>query len=116
MANTSAFRPAGPSVALSVGTGTGATPVTVNVLGNDQVNFVGLLNTNSFPVAVTIGQTTAPTAVLPTAGSPTNTIILGVSMSSPMVVPVPTQNNSFSIAGVAGTSGTIYVTPMVDQN
>ena len=116
MANTSAFRPAGPSVALSVGTGTGATPVTVNVLGNDQVNFVGLLNTNSFPVAVTIGQTTAPTAVLPTSGSPTNTIILGVSMSSPMVVPVPVLNNSFSIAGVSGTSGTIYVTPMVDQN
>ena len=116
MANTSAFRPAGPSYALTVGTGTGASPLTVTAAGNDQVNFVGLLNTNSFPVAVTIGQTAAPTAVLPTAGSPTNTIILGVTMSSPMVVPVPVLNNSFSIAGVSGTSGTIYVTPMVDQN
>lgn len=114
MANSVAFRPVGPSHAISVGTGTGATATTITPNGNDQVNFAGFLNTNNFPVTITIAPTAAPTAVAPTAGSPTNTVVLGISMQSPMVIAVPA--NSFSVAGVAGSSGTIYVTPLVAQN
>jgi hypothetical protein len=114
MANSVAFRPVGPSYAISVGTGTGATATTITPNGNDQVNFAGFLNTNNFPVTITIAPTAAPTAVAPIVDTPTDTVVLGISMQSPMVIAVPV--NSFSVAGVAGSSGTIYVTPLVAQN
>jgi hypothetical protein len=115
MANTTAYRIAGPTTAISVSS-TSSTAVTITPNGNDQVNFVGLLNTNNFPVAVTITPTSAPAAVLPTGGNTTQSIILGVSMQSPFVVACPP--NSFSITAItSGTNtGVIYVSPIVDQN
>jgi hypothetical protein len=56
--------------------------------------------------------TTAPAAVLPTGGNSSTSFVLGVTMSAPQVMVVPPQ---FSITAV-GTSGTLYVMPMVDQN
>ena len=56
--------------------------------------------------------TTAPAAVLPTAGNSSQSFVLGVSMSQPTVLAVPP---SFAITAV-GTANTLYVLPMVDQN
>jgi len=117
MANTSAFRFAGPTTAVAV-TGTSSTSITITPAGNDQVNFCGFLNTGSNPVAVNIlalqpgTAGTASAAVLPAAGSTSTSFVLGVAMSSPQVMVVPPQ---FAMTAI-GTSGTIYVMPMVDQN
>ena len=117
MANTSAFRFVGPTTAISV-SGTSYTSVTINPNGNDQVNYCGFLNTGANPIAITIAPaiagttTTAPAAVLPSGGSSSQSFVLGVTMSQPTVIAVPP---SFAITAI-GTSGTLYVMPMVDQN
>jgi hypothetical protein len=118
MANVSAYRFVGPTVAITV-TASSSTSVTINPNGNDQVNFCGFLNTSANPVAITIAPavpgttTTAATAVLPTGGNTSQSFVLGVSMSQPTVIAVPP---TFAITAV-GTSGTtLFVMPMVDQN
>lgn len=114
MANTNVFRVNGPTTVIAVTT-TASSALTVTPIGNDQINYAGLLNTNNFPVAVTIAPLSAAAATLPSSGT-TSSIVLGVSMPSPMVVAVPP--NQFSITAVCGGSnaGTIYVTPMADQS
>jgi len=121
MANTSAVRFVGPTTAISV-TSASSTALTITPSGNDQVNYVGLLNTNSFPVAVTIvsqplGATnTAPASVLPSGGNTSQSIILGVTMSQPFVVACPATPYSITAICATGSSGTIYVMPMADQS
>jgi len=114
MANTNVFRVNGPTTVVAVTT-TASSALTVTPIGRDQINYAGLLNTNNFPVAVTIAPLSAAAATLPSSGT-TNSIVLGISMPSPMVVAVPP--NQFSITAVCGgsNSGTIYVTPMADQS
>ena len=114
MANTNVFRVNGPTTVVAVTT-TASSALTVTPVGRDQINYAGLLNTNNFPVAVTIAPLSAAAATLPSSGT-TNSIVLGISMPSPMVVAVPP--NQFSITAVCGgsNSGTIYVTPMADQS
>jgi len=112
MANTSVFRIAGPTTAIAVTTSS-STAVTITPKGNDQINYCGFLNTSTNVIAVTIAPTSAGAAVLPSAGSTSNSFILGVSMQSPMVVAVPP--NSFSVTTIGSTSSTLYVTPMSDQ-
>lgn len=114
MANTSVFRVNGPTTVVNVTT-TASSALTVTPIGRDQINYAGLLNTNNFPVAVTIAPLSAEAATLPSSGT-TNSIILGVSMPAPMVVAVPA--NQFSITAICGgtNSGNIYVTPMADQS
>jgi hypothetical protein len=117
MANTSAYRFVGPTTAISI-SGTSSTSVTINPNGQDQVNYCGFLNTGANPVAITIApvlpgnSVTAPAAVLPTGGNSSNSFVLGIAMSQPTVIAVPP---TFAITAV-GTSGTLYVMPMVDQN
>lgn len=115
MANTTVFRPIGPTYAANISS-TSISALTITPVGNDQINYCGFLNTNSFPVAINIAPTSASAAVMPTSGSPTKTIVLGVSMPSPMVVAVPP--NSFSVTAIASgaSTGTIYITPMADQS
>jgi len=114
MANTSVFRVNGPTTVIAV-TSASSTALTVTPIGRDQINYAGLLNTNNFPVGVTITPTSAPAATLPSSGT-TNSIVLGVSMTAPMVVAVPP--NSFSITAISSgaNTGNIYVTPMADQS
>jgi hypothetical protein len=112
MANTSVFRIAGPTTAIAVTTSS-STAVTITPKGNDQINYCGFLNTSTNVIAVTIAPTSAGAAVLPTAGNTSNSFILGVSMSTPMVVAVPPD--SFSVTTIGSTSSTLYVTPMSDQ-
>ena len=117
MANVSAYRFVGPTTAIAVTT-TSSTSVTITPNGNDQPNFCGFLNVGTTPIAITIAPaiagttTTAPSAVLPTAGNSSQSFVLGVSMSQPTVLAVPP---SFAITAV-GTANTLYVLPMVDQN
>ena len=61
MANTSVFRVNGPTTVIPV-TSTSSSALTVTPIGRDQINYACLLNTNSFPVAVTIAPTSAPAA------------------------------------------------------
>jgi hypothetical protein len=115
MANTSVFRVNGPTTCIAV-TSTSSTALTCTPIGRDQINYAGLLNINSFPVAVTIAPTSAGVAVLPTAGNTSTSIVLGVAMPYPMVVAVPP--NSFSVTAISSgaNAGSIYVTPMADQS
>ena len=117
MANTSAFRFVGPTTAIAVTTAS-STAVTITPTGNDQVNYCGFLNTGSTPIAVNIApavlgtSTTAGAAVLPTGGNSSTSFVLGVAMSAPQVMVVPPI---FSVTAI-GTTNTLYVMPMVDQN
>ena len=120
MANTSVFRPVGPSYVVAVST-TASAALTVTPAGNDQINYCGFLNTSTNPIALTIAENnalnslTAPAAVFPTAGTPTNTVILGVSMSTPMVIAVP--SNGFSVSAITSTStANLYITPTAAQS
>ena len=115
MANTTVFRPIGPTYAANISS-TSISALTVTPVGNDQINYCGFLNTYNFPVAVNIAPTSAAAAVMPTSGSPTKTVVLGISMTSPMVVAVPP--NSFSVTAITtgSNTGTIYITPMADQS
>lgn len=119
MANTSVFRIAGSTTAIGVSS-TSSTAVTISASGNDQINYAGFLNTNSFPVAVTIAPSSAAAAVLPTAGNSSASFVLGVAMTSPMVVAVPPGGGGqgFSVTAITSgsNSGSIYVTPMADQS
>ncbi len=115
MANTSVFRPIGPTSAVAVSS-TSISALTITPVGNDQINYCGFLNTNSFPVAVTIAPTDAPAAVMPTVGTPSKSIVLGVAMPSPMVVAVPANQFSMTAITTGSNTGTIYVTPMDDQS
>jgi hypothetical protein len=90
--------------------------LTITPVGNDQINYCGFLNTNSFPVAVTIAPTDAPAAVMPTVGTPSKSIVLGVAMPTPMVVAVPANQFSMTAIATGSNTGTIYVTPMDDQS
>jgi hypothetical protein len=117
MSNTSVFRFVGPTTAISVSSSS-SSAVTITPTGNDQINYLGLLNTGSSPIAVTIQSTSAPAAVLPTGGNSSNSIVLGITMSQPTVIAVPAGGGgqSFSITAVSSGSGTLYVMPMADQS
>ena len=112
MANTSVFRIAGPTTAIAVTTSS-STAVTITPKGNDQINYCGFLNTSTNVIAVNIAPTSAGAAVLPSAGSTSTSFVLGVSMSTPMVVAVPPD--SFSVTTIGSTTSTLYVMPMSDQ-
>ena len=119
MAATTVYRYVGPATAIGVSS-TSSAAVSIKPSGNDQINYCGFLNTNSFPVAVTITPTNAPAAVLPTAGNTSISIVLGVAMPSPLIVAVPPggAGQTFSVTAIASGSntGTIYVSPMADQS
>jgi hypothetical protein len=112
MANTSVFRIAGPTTSIAVTTSS-STAVTITPAGNDQINYCGFLNTSTNVIAVNIAPTSAGAAVLPSAGSTSTSFVLGVSMSTPMVVAVPPD--SFSVTTIGSTTSTLYVMPMSDQ-
>lgn len=116
MAATQVLRTAGPTTAIAVTTAS-STAVTITPAGTTQVSYCGFLNVASTPIAITItpvvdGVGTAVAAAFPTAGSSNNTIVLGVSMSTPMVIAVPPI---FQVTAIGTASSTLYVTPMVDQ-
>lgn len=115
MAQTNVLRPIGPTTGITV-SGTSSTAVTISPSGNNQMDFCAFLNTATTPVTINIypvvgGVGTAGAAVVPSS-TPTNTVVLGVSMQMPMVIAVPPV---FSVTAI-GTSGTLFVTPVGDQS
>jgi len=111
MNQSNALRPIGPTTGITVGTSS-STAVTISASGNNEMDYCAFLNTASTPVTINIypvvgGVGTASAAVVPTS-TPTNTVVLGISMQMPMVIAVP---QTFSITTI-GTSGTLYVTPV----
>jgi len=115
MAITNVLRPIGPTTGITV-SGSSSTAVTISPSGNNQMDYCAFLNTASTPVTINIypvvgGVGTAGAAVVP-SGTPTNTVVLGISMQMPMVIAVPPV---FSLTTI-GTSGTLFVTPVGDQS
>ena len=115
MSNTVVLRPVGKTVAINL-TATSSTAVTVTPSTNDQVNFAAFLNPGAKGCAVTIAPSSAPAAVLPVDGTPSNSFYLPPLMTRPVVLAVPI--NSFSVTGIcaATETTTIYITPVGDQS
>ena len=115
MSNTVVLRPVGKTVAINL-TATSSTAVTVTPSTNDQVNFAAFLNPGAKGCAVTIAPSSAPAAVLPVDGTPSNSFYLPPLMTRPVVLSVPI--NSFSVTGIcaATETTTIYITPVGDQS
>lgn len=115
MANTIVLRPVGKTVAIDL-TATSSTAVTVSPATNDQVNFAAFLNPGANGCAVTVAPSSAPAAVLPVNGTPSDSFYLPPLMTQPTVLAVPI--NGFSVTGIcaATKTTTIYVTPVGDQS
>ena len=115
MSNTVVLRPVGKTYAIDL-TSTSSTAVTVAPTGNDQVNYAAFLNPGAKGCAVTIAASSAPAAVLPVDGTPSNSFYLPALMTQPIVLAVP--SNYFSVTGIcaATETTTIYVTPVGNQS
>ena len=121
MSGTPAYRPAGQTVALSVAS-TSHAPVAILANTNDQVNWVGLLNSGTTTVAVNIGVAGAA-STFPADGTPGN-FVIPASTPYPIVLPLPQpvqlSSGAFqpplitAIGSVAGPV-TIFATPLVMQ-
>jgi hypothetical protein len=116
MALTHVYRPAGPTVALSVGIAAhGAVALTRTV--NEVVTWAALLNTGAVAVAVKLSVIgTAP--VLPVDGTPGD-FLLPPLMTEPLLLPMPSdaQGSACQINAIGAAAGPslVYVTPIVAQ-
>jgi hypothetical protein len=114
--STSVYRAAGPTVALSVvATSHAAVPILLS--GNDQTNYLALLNTGAVVVAVRLSQT-GVAATLPIDGTPGD-FILPAAMTQPLIVPMPMGPSApAQITAIGATAGPslIYATPVVIQS
>lgn len=114
MAQLTALRPVGQTVAIAL-TSTSSTAVTVSSnLTNDQTNFASFINPGSKGCAIKIAPTSAGASVLPVDGTPAD-FYLPPNMTYPIVLVVPA--NQFSVTGIcaATETTTIYVTPVGNQ-
>lgn len=115
MANTSVVRTAGVTTAISVAdTSTSAVQIDDNT--NDQVNYCSFLNTGATRVAVSVGDANVAAAVLPVSGSATGNFVLPASMTTPIVLAVPTTPFYVRMIGSAAGPSIVYVTPTADQS
>jgi hypothetical protein len=115
MANTSVIRTAGLTTAISV-TASSTAAVLINSNTNDQVNYAAFLNTGSAYVAVNVGDANVAAAVLPVSGSTTGNFVLPASMTTPIVLAVPTTPFYVRMIGSASGPSIVYVTPAADQS
>lgn len=114
---TQVYRPAGPTIALSVvATSHAAVPITLTT--NDTATFLALLNLGSVAVAVKVGVAGAA-AVLPIDGTSTGDFVLPPLMVTPMTIALPTaaQGLPCQLTAIGATLGPsiIYATPVVMQ-
>ena len=115
MSVTYTFRALGPTVALSVGS-TSSPVVGVSLFpgSSESCNYAALLNSGTTAVFVSIvgnGQS-APAAVVPGAGTPTNVIPLPPLMVHPEVWAVGAAPFSVAAIGAAAGPTTIFITPV----
>lgn len=113
MATTFAFKAVGPTSVVSV-TASSTTAITVSPSTVEGSGFAAFLNTGTTVVAVNItnASITAPAAVLPAAGTPSNVIVLPASMNHPVIVSVPAGGFSMTAIGSAAGPSLVYVTPV----
>jgi len=115
MANTSVVRTAGVTTAISV-TATSTIAISIDDNTNDQVNYASFLNTGSIPVAVKTGDVNMGAAVFPVSGSTTGDFVLPASMTTPIVLAVPTTPFYVRLIGSAAGPSIVYVTATADQS
>jgi hypothetical protein len=115
MANTSVVRTAGVTTAISV-TASSTSAVLIDDNTNDQVNYASFLNTGSTQVAVITGDANVAAAVLPVSGSTTGNFVLPASMTTPIVLAVPTTPFYVRMIGSASGPSIVYVTAIADQS
>lgn len=110
------YRPAGPTVALSVvATSHAAVPLTV--VGNDVVTYVALVNSGAIAVAVRF-SVAGTAAAFPVDGTPGD-FVLPAAQDQPTVLPLPSagQGAPCQITAIGSAAGPaiIYATPVVMQ-
>jgi hypothetical protein len=115
MANTSVLRSAGVTTAISVGAASTAA-VMIDDNTNDQVNYASFLNSGSTLVAVKVGDANVAAAVFPVSGSNTGDFVLPASMTTPIVLAVPTTPFYVRMIGSAAGPSIVYVTATADQS
>jgi hypothetical protein len=115
MANTSVLRNAGVTTAISV-TASSTSAVVIDDNTNDQVNYCSFLNTGATNVAVNVGNSSVGAAVLPVSGSTTGNFVLPASMTTPLVLAVPTTPFYVRMIGSGAGPSIVYVTPAADQS
>ena len=101
---STSFRPTGPTVALSVSN----VSASVQVTNITQANAYRFHNGSGQEMFITWNATAAPTAAIPTPGTPTNSIPLHANAT----VVLTLDPNAF-IAAIAAAVGpfTLYITP-----
>lgn len=115
MANTSVIRLAGQTTAISV-TASSTAAILIDDNTNDQINFVGLINTGATQVAVKFGDANMGAAVLPVSASTLGDYVLPASMTSPMILACPTTPFYVRMIGSGAGPSIVYVTPTADQS
>jgi hypothetical protein len=115
MANTSVIRTAGLTTAISV-TASSTAAILIDDTTNDQVNYASFLNTGSANVAVNVGDANVGAAVLPVSGSAIGNFVLPASMTTPIVLAVPTTPFYVRMIGSASGPSIVYVTAIADQS
>ena len=117
MTTTVALKPAGPTSVVSV-TGSSSTAITVSPSTTELSNLAAFWNSSaSVTVAINItpSAVTAGAAVLPTAGSPTNTFVLPPAATNPLILEVPSGGFSVTLIGSAAGPSLVYVTPLASM-
>jgi hypothetical protein len=106
------FRPNGPTYRITV-PASASSALAIEPNTNVQNNYVGLINTGTASVVVSLGNTAAETAApaVPTTGTSTPGIILPPGMNYPIVVPAPRNTFFIRIIGTAA-NGECFVTPL----
>ncbi len=106
------FRPNGPTYRITV-PASASSALAIEPNTNVQNNYVGLINTGTASVVVSLGNTAAETAApaVPTTGTSTPGIILPPGMNYPIVIPAPRNTFFIRIIGTAA-NGECFVTPL----
>ena len=114
MSLVAALIPYGNSLAISASTTSANTSVTFNPGQTPQTVYV--VNTSAAVAGIVFGYfTSAPTALLPTSGSPANAIVLppvGGNCSKSFTIPGPSvPGQTLYVAAILSTgTGTVYFT------
>lgn len=106
------YRPNGPTYRITV-PATASTPLAIVPVSNVENNYVGLINTGTASVVVSLGTEsgTTKTPAVPTTGNAAVGFILPPNMTQPIVIPAPRNTFYIAIIGTAA-NGECYVTPM----
>lgn len=113
---TQAYRPAGPTQALSVVAASHAA-VTITLFDNTQANWVSLINTGTVAVAVKVTQS-GLAAALPVDGTPGDWVLpplMPLPMSIPLPNPLSTGPTQITAIGAGAGPSLVYATPIVMQ-